>query len=98
MPSFSRTACALLALFLLAGCGLTPQGDFVRGAVATQGREAAAAGLENAEWYICRASPVGAVVDRYGVSEGRWGAWTDICLDRAAAVEQPPVGPALPPE
>jgi hypothetical protein len=98
MKPISRAAAALLALFLLAGCGLTPQGDAIRQGIATQGREAAAAGLENAEWWQCRGSPVGAVVDRYGASEMLWGAWSNICLNRSTGVERPPVGPVLPPE
>jgi hypothetical protein len=94
----TRTVVLLIGCLLLAGCGLTPQGEAIRRTVAEEGREAAAAGLENAEWYICRASPVGAVVDRYGSSEGQWGAWSAICLDRSPAADKPPLGPALPPE
>ena len=85
----------IIASLSLAGCGLTPQGEAIRQTIAEQGREAAAAGLENAEWYICRASPVGAVVDRYGTSETQWSAWSTLCLDRTApvvqGVAQPPV-------
>ena len=84
-------AATLLGLFL-AGCTLTPQGDAFRGAVAETGRAAAAQGLENAEWYICRASPVGAVVDRYGASPERWANWSGICLNPSPAVSDVPPG------
>lgn len=70
---------ALVSLLVLAGCGLTPQGDFIRSTVATQGREAAAAALENTEWALCRAMPVGAILDRYGRSQEQADAWRTIC-------------------
>ncbi len=57
---------AILAAFLLNACGLTPQGDAVREAIATKGRVVGGKMLENAEWVMCRAAPVGAVKDRYG--------------------------------
>lgn len=82
----------VLLAVLLTGCGLTPQGDAFRGAVAERGREAAAQGLENAEWYMCRASPVGAILDRYGQSNDRWDSYRGICMQRwAPATEATPV-------
>lgn len=91
----TRMLLAAVLTLTLAGCGLTPQSDAVRGAVAERGRAAAAAGLENAEWYICRASPVGAVVDRYGAAQAQWDAWSQLCLNRAAAAGGAP-GAAAP--
>jgi hypothetical protein len=91
-PVLPAVIVAPLALGVpLAGCGLTPQGQAIRQTIAEEGRAAAAAGLENAEWYICRASPVGAVVDRYGASETQWQAWSTLCLDRTAAVAERPL-------
>lgn len=69
----------LLLLLTLTACGLTPQGNLLRSAIATQGREAAATALENAEWAICRAMPVGAVMDRYGRSQSMADAWRTLC-------------------
>ena len=67
----------------LAGCGLTPQGDALRAAVSEGGRTAAAAALENAEWWQCRASPVGAILDRYCKSQDTCEAWHTLCRGSA---------------
>ena len=74
-------AAAVTAVFLplLAGCGLTPQGNLVRSEVASQGREAAATALENTEWALCRAMPVGAIKDRYGRSAELTAAYNQLC-------------------
>lgn len=74
-------AAAVLAVSILplAGCGLTAQGNMVRSEVAGQGREAAAAALENTEWALCRAMPVGAVKDRYGRSAELSAAYNSLC-------------------
>ena len=76
-------AAALGAAFLLAGCGLTPQGDALRAAITEGGRAAAAAALENAEWWQCRASPVGAILDRYCKSKDTCEAWHTVCNGNA---------------
>lgn len=72
---------ALMAAFFvpLAGCGLTAQGNLVRSEVASQGREAAATALENTEWALCRAMPVGAIKDRYGRSAELSEAYNRLC-------------------
>lgn len=74
-------AAAVTAAFFLplAGCGLTPQGDLLRSEVASQGREAAATALENTEWALCRAMPVGAIKDRYGRSAELSAAYNQLC-------------------
>jgi len=41
--------------------------------------------LENAEWWRCRASPVGAIIDRYGASQRRWDAYRVSCIGFWAA-------------
>ncbi len=78
-----RIGAAALAAFFLAGCGLTPQGDALRAAVTEGGRTAAAAALENAEWWQCRASPVGAILDRYCKSQDTCEAWHTLCRGSA---------------
>ena len=75
---------ALLALLFLAGCGFTPQGDAVRRAVAEGTARAGDTGLENAEWFLCEAAPVGAVKRRYGADGDMASAYTKLC-DRGAS-------------
>ena len=74
-----QTPSAVIVMLALSACGLTSQGDSFRSTVADKGREAAAKGLEDAEWWICRASPIGAVRDRYGRSEALAEAWNALC-------------------
>ena len=64
--------------FLLAACGLTPQGDMIRAAVKTCGAQAMDEGLNNAEWYICQAASIGAVRRRYG-KPGLSDAYRTLC-------------------
>ncbi len=66
-------------LLMLAGCGLTPEGDLFRAAVREEGKTAAAKGLSNAEWYMCRAASVGAIKDRYGHVPDKVTAYMIIC-------------------
>ena len=63
-----RPIVLVLALFL-AGCGLTPQGDFARSAIASKGAEIMDQGLANAEWFVCKGASVGSVKRRYGQSQ-----------------------------
>lgn len=53
-------------LLFVSGCGLTSEGDFFRDVFKEKGKKAAVQSLDNAEWWICRGSPVGPVKDRYG--------------------------------
>ena len=71
---------ALLILpVLLAGCGLTPQGDAVRSGIATKGAELADNALENAEWVVCFAASIGSVKRRYGVTPERAKEYSNFC-------------------
>ena len=70
---------ALLGAFLLAGCGLTPQGDFARRAVATEGARIMDAGLENAEWFLCNAASIASVKRRYGKNQDTADAYRQLC-------------------
>ena len=75
-----RAACGpILLALLLAGCGLTPQGDAVRRAVQTKGAEVYDEGLANSEFFICRAASVGSVMRRYGRSRDLADAWRTLC-------------------
>ncbi len=76
-PPAMRSARSL-ALLALAGC-TSMQGEMVTAAVRETGRAEAAAALDGADWWRCRASPVGAVMDRYGPSETRWNAYRLSC-------------------
>lgn len=73
-------AAVLGGVLLLGGCGVTPEGNAFRVAAQETGRTVAAQSLDNAMWYMCRASPVGAVVDRFGQSDVQRQAWVDLCF------------------
>ena len=66
---------ALGAAFLLSACS-TPYGEAARHLIAEKGKQEASAQLSAAEWFICRAAPVGAIIDRYA---SRWEAWAKLC-------------------
>ena len=73
---------ALLALpfvVLLAGCGLTPEGDAARAAIAEKGAQVYDEGLANAEWFLCNAASVGSVRRRYGTSADRAALYRSLC-------------------
>jgi len=59
----------VLVLLALAGCGFTSQGNLIREVVKQGTQKAGEAGLENAEWFLCEAAPVGAVKRRYGSAD-----------------------------
>lgn len=71
--------------FLLSGCGLTPQGEAVRLAVAEYGAKIADAELENLEWALCRGITVGAFTRRYGPNPKKAEAWRTLCSTEPAA-------------
>lgn len=73
------TWAVLVAALFVSGCS-SQMGETARHYVAEKGRAEAAASLENAEWWLCRAAPVGSVLDRYA---GRWEAWRELCSGRA---------------
>ena len=64
---------------LLAGCGLTEQGDAVRTYAQERGKEVADQTLENSVWYMCNAASVGSIKRRYGVSEEKAAAYNELC-------------------
>lgn len=73
------TRIAMIVILATVAACTSPQGALLRDVVADRGRAEAAAGLENAEWWICRASPVGAIRDRYGRTEATAEAWNTLC-------------------
>ena len=72
-------ACGIFAL-VLASCGLTPQGDALRAALAGSAAQAMDEGLINAEFFVCKAASVGSIQRRYGQSEDLTNAWRTLCL------------------
>ena len=72
---------AVLLILFLAGCA-SPYGQAVRQAVSERGKAEAAAVLNDIEWGLCRSSPVGAVIDRYGRSQTHWAAYLVLCSSR----------------
>lgn len=55
----------VLLVVFLAGCGLTPQGDAIRRAAAEYTKKVGTTSLQNSEWFMCEAAPIGAVKRRY---------------------------------
>ncbi len=72
-------AVLLVAALALANCGLTPQGDFIRGLVEDKGAQVFDEGLSNAEWFVCEAASIGSVKRRYGTSSKRIDTYNDFC-------------------
>ncbi len=85
---------AIVLALGLTGCGFTPQGAAVRRAVTEGTARAGDTGLENAEWFLCEAAPVGAVKRRYGADGDTASAYAKLC-DRAASagIVAPVTGP-----
>lgn len=70
----------------LGGCGLTPQGDFLRSAIADRGSDGARIGLENAVWFLCRAATRGSIQDYFGRTEELADAYNTLCPPDAGDV------------
>ena len=81
----------MLILLSSSSCGFTEKGDLVRDAVRTYGAQAYDEGLENAEFYICRAASVGSIVRRYGQEPKLFHAWRALCI----GVDAPPFSPGV---
>ncbi len=69
----------LPVLLLVGGCGFTEQGDLAREVISAKGAQAMDEGLRNAEFFICRAASVGAVMRRYGTTGEKARAWRILC-------------------
>ena len=69
----------LVLALLLAGCGFTGQGDFVREQISERGAQAMDEGLVNAEWFLCNAASIGSIKRRYGVSDDRAETYSELC-------------------
>jgi len=78
------------AAIFLTGCS-TVEGQAYTAVVREAGKAEAAAVLEGVDWYRCRGSPVGAIVDRYGVSTQKWTAYLLSCMGFWS--EQPMIPP-----
>lgn len=74
-----RIAIVTALVVLLAGC----MGG-ARDVIAERGAEASDQGLQDAEWYLCHASPVGAIKRRYGTSPERVEAYRELCSTSTA--------------
>lgn len=83
----------LLALFLGA-CGLTPQGDFARSAIATKGADVMDEGLQNAHWFICYGASVGTIKRHYGKSQEMADIYWGFCYEENDQVDV--IGPVSP--
>ena len=70
---------AIGLMFFVSGCGLTADGNALRDLLEERGKTAAAESLETAEWYICRAAPVGSIKDRYFTTAEKTMAYYTLC-------------------
>jgi hypothetical protein len=83
---------AIISLGLLGGCA-TVEGQAITAGVREMGKNEAAAALEGVDWYRCRASPVGAVMDKYAINGDAWTAYVVSCLGFwRSSPQRPPVG------
>ena len=73
----SAKMAAIAVTLFLGGCGFTPFGDSVRSAVKDYGAQAYDEGLENSEFYICKAASIGSILRRY--SGNKAAAWRTLC-------------------
>lgn len=80
MRMFIKFCSILLISLSVAACGFSTKGDFFREAIKQKGKKIAGQTLENSVWYICRGSPVGAVKDRFGISDEKTEAYNNICI------------------
>lgn len=64
---------------LLAGCGLTSEGNAIRAAVRETGKTVADAELGNIVWGLCNGVSVGAIKRRYGGKPEKAAAWQSLC-------------------
>ena len=86
---FLRGMRMLILLLLLGACA---QVDRTMTLLEDRGAAASDRGLETAEWYICSASPIGAVLRRYFQSPVTAAAWAEICRPTVAVPVLPGSG------
>ena len=66
--------------------------DFVR----KYGAQSYDRGLENAEFFMCRAASVGSVLRRYFVDDEKRAAWVIICSDVPSEINNSGIGSDAP--
>ncbi len=72
----------IIILSVLVVLPLSLQGcvvDSAKKAVVGKLQEISAQGLNDAEWYVCKAAPIGTVIKRYGHSDERAREYKDFC-------------------
>ena len=73
----------VLLTLVLSGCAAVQAG---KSAVVGKAAEIVQDGLTDAEWFVCKAAPVGSVMDRYGKTDERAAEWKDFCFPGADSV------------
>ena len=63
-------------LLLVSGCGTY---ENVRDTVVDKGREFATTKVNEAEWVLCKAAPVGTIADKYWQNPNKRFAWATFC-------------------
>lgn len=66
-------------ILILAGCGITPEGQAAREAISSYSAKIADGELLNLEWAICNAVSIGAVKRRYGTVQAKADAYKTFC-------------------
>jgi len=69
----------ILASIFIAGCGITPQGNFVRDAVRLKGAQVNDAGLRNSLWFLCNGASIGSVQRMFGQSVATAELYKQMC-------------------
>ena len=85
--------CVLVFAVLLSSCGFTATGDTVSDYVRKYGAQSYDRGLENAEFFMCRAASVGSVLRRYFTDDDKRAAWVIICADVPSQINNKASGP-----
>src|SRR5919106_2950891 len=78
MPT--ATSSVMVFALILAGCGVTTYGDEARRIVSENGARVADKTLENVEWYLCSAAPIGSLRRKYGSDPQLASAYRALCV------------------
>lgn len=83
-------------MFLLVGCGLTPQGDALREVIAKTNEKVADTTLKTAEWGLCEKAEIGALKRKY-TSQERADAYNAFCQSPTNTFVGPAAAPSRAP-
>ncbi len=87
---------ALAITLLLTGCGFTPQGDALRGALQDRGAAAYDQAANNAKWFLREGASIGSIRRAYGTSQAKADAYRQLCEGESTARLLAPSPKAVP--